>query len=149
MTQWSEAFPNLGEGSYETTSPPTPEYNCIAWAAEEDDRWWWPSRHATNAYWPPGLPRAETLENFRSAFRTLGYEPANDDKPEAGFEKVALYADANGTPTHMARQLETGVWTSKLGQAQDIEHVTLQDLEGGVYGYVAQVLKRPKTTNGV
>lgn len=73
---------------------------------------WWPFPHPTSAYWPPGEPRVETLDSFILAFRTLGYELAYHARLEPGFEKVAIYADANGTPTHMARQLESGAWTS-------------------------------------
>ncbi|WP_445301065.1 MULTISPECIES: DUF7689 domain-containing protein [unclassified Microcoleus] len=27
---------------YQVTRPKSQEYNCFAWAAEEDDRWWQP-----------------------------------------------------------------------------------------------------------
>jgi hypothetical protein len=57
-------------------------------------------------------------------------------------EKVALFADPAGIPTHAARQLASGQWTSKLGQAEDIEH-ELRALEGEIYGVVALILKRP------
>jgi hypothetical protein len=60
---------------------------------------------------------------------------------EAGFEKIALFADAQGNPRHGARQLATGLWTSKLGKAEDIEH-QLHDLEGTAYGSVVLVMKR-------
>ncbi len=44
-------------------------------------------------------------------------------------------------PTHVARQLPSGLWTSKLGNAEDLEH-TLDGLAGAVFGHVAAVLKR-------
>ncbi len=47
---------------------------------------------------------------------------------------------------HVARQLKEGMWTSKLGPDEDIEHNTLDALEGELYGAVTQVLKRPLTT---
>jgi hypothetical protein len=53
-----------------------------------------------------------------------------------------LFADAAGIPTHAARQLTSGAWTSKLGNAADIEH-ELRALEGEIYGVVALILKRP------
>ncbi len=43
----------------------------------------------------------------------------------------------------MARQVESGLWTSKLGSLEDIEH-SLEALEGSVYGAVAVLLKRPQ-----
>ena len=42
MTSIEAAFPALVGTGYFVTSPATPEYNCIAWAAGETDRWWWP-----------------------------------------------------------------------------------------------------------
>lgn len=143
MSPWLESdFPNLTDDSHEIKSPPARQYNCIAWAAEEDDRWWWPVP-SPFAYWPPGLPRVVTLENFILAFRIRGYEPTDNAQLEPGFEKVAIYVDDEGTPTHMARQLVSGTWTSKLGQQEDIDHDSLEDLEDGEYGRVAQILRRP------
>lgn len=132
------AFPRLEEEGYRQTSKHTPEYNCIAWAAGDADRWWWPS---PEAYWPPGIAEDATLECFVAAFRTRGYEPCADGALEDGFEKVALYADAAGIPTHAARQLPSGRWTSKLGTEVDIEH-TLPGLEGPAYGKVTVFLRR-------
>ncbi len=53
-----------------------------------------------------------------------------------------MFADALGLPTHAARQLASGRWTSKLGKAEDIEH-DLHDLEGDLYGIVVLLMKRP------
>jgi hypothetical protein len=47
----------------------------------------------------------------------------------------------DGEPTHAARQLPNGKWTSKLGRWQDIEH-ELDGLVGEMYGTVKQILKR-------
>lgn len=142
------AFPNLQFVHYEIQSPNSGDYNCIGWAAGEDDRFWWPHPSPTDGYWPPGVLREETLEGFIGAFRTLGYEPTDDEQLEPGFEKVTIYVGSNGEPLHMARQLNSGTWTSKLGQAVDIEHETLQGLEGQQYGHVAQILKRHYNSGG-
>jgi hypothetical protein len=69
------------------------------------------------------------------------------DELEAGFEKIALFANNQGIPLHAARQLPSGRWTSKLGELEDIEH-TLRDLEGEEYGSVALVMKRPSSADG-
>jgi hypothetical protein len=53
-----------------------------------------------------------------------------------------IYVDSSGTPTHMARQLSNGNWTSKLGDAEDIEHAQLEQLEGDIYGVAYQFLRR-------
>ncbi len=72
-----DCFPQLTELGYGITSPQTPRYNCIAWAAGDTRRWWWPDP-SPFAYWPPGIPRENTLPHFIEAFRTLGYEPCRD-----------------------------------------------------------------------
>lgn len=130
-------FPSL---RYEVTSPEDTSYNCVAWAAGDGTRWWWPV-NSSDAFWPQGAPRIPNLASFVAAFGALGYEPCDADGPERGFEKVAIYVRDN-TPTHMARQLSSGEWTSKLGEQEDIVHHRLRDLEGPTYGNVAQVLRR-------
>ena len=72
----------------------------------------------------------------------LGYTPCDGDVLEVGQVRIALYATTTGTPTHAARQLPDGRWTSKLGRWEDIEH-RLPDLEGESYGAVVQIMKRP------
>jgi hypothetical protein len=66
----------------------------------------------------------------------------DEESLEPGFEKVALFADSTGKPANASRQLPSGAWTSKLGNAEDIEH-ELHALEGEIYGVVALLLKRP------
>ena len=136
------AFPGLSARGYDVTSQQTPFYNCIAWAAGDSRRWWWPVL-SPMAYWPPSVPREETLKRFVEAFGTLGHEPCDNSGLEPGFEKVAIYAIPGGSPTHAARQLPSGYWTSKLGKWEDIEHHTIDGVESRDYGVVVQVLKRP------
>lgn len=45
-------------------------------------------------------------------------------------------------PTHVARQLDDGKWTSKLGSNEDIIHHTLDGLEGEKYGQVTTIMTR-------
>lgn len=85
------------------------------------------------------------LQRFIEAFRTLGYEPCDGAGLEPDVEKVAVYADDAGAPTHAARQLPTGAWTSKLGREEDIEHRDLTGVEGDEYGHVVQLLRRPRS----
>ena len=87
------------------------------------------------------MPRQETLEAFQQLFEGLGYAVCDHAEVELGYEKVALFADAQGVPLHAARQLPGGRWTSKLGTLEDIEHA-LQDLVGTEYGSVVRVMKR-------
>jgi hypothetical protein len=73
----------------------------------------------------------------------MGYQTCKDAKMESGYQKLALYVNAGGAPTHMARQLPSGNWTSKLGQQEDIEHSTVSEVEGPLYGTAVVFLKRP------
>lgn len=86
----------------------------------------------------------ESLAAFKAAFTTIGYGECDHESIEPGYEKVAFFASVAGVPTHAARQLASGLWTSKLGQLERIEH-ELRDLEGDSYGRVAMVMKRPST----
>ncbi len=133
------AFPLL-TGRYRHTSPQTPDYNCIAWAAGDSTRFWWPR---TPYYWPPGVARDETLAGFVAAYATLGYAPCDDGVFVAGQEKVALYGRPD-KPLHAARQLETGKWTSKLGSSVDIEHDSVLGVCSAQYGVLLQILARKR-----
>ena len=55
-----------------------------------------------------GVPRLETLGAFQDAFATLGYVAGERADLEVGFEKIVLFAEVDGTPTHAARQLRDG-----------------------------------------
>ena len=140
------ALPNLTDANCEVTSPFTRRYNCLAWAAGENFRNWWPDPQGIG-YWPPAVPREATTAAFLQAYGTLGFKLCFDGTPEAGFEKIALYgtgALGAETPTHAALQLETGEWTSKLGNFEDIKHVAASDVTGPVYGTVICYIARPR-----
>ena len=142
MPDFSQTFPLLDDNNHRPTSPITSEYNCIAWAAGEDDRWSWPGP-ADVTFWPAGVPRASTRDAFISAFETLGYSKCESGEVEQGVDKVVLYLDSASVPTHMARQLADGTWTSKLGQSIDINHFTLEAISGPAYGQAKVFLSRP------
>ncbi len=140
LHEWLVAeFPNLAETAYEVTSQPTDTYNCIAWAAGEDGYWWWPGR-----FWPKDVPPAVTRLAFIKAFAERGYVQCDGPDLEVGYEKVCLY-EKLGRPTHAARQLPSGTWTSKLGTAHDISH-EIDGLRGKRYGQPSVYLRRPIIT---
>ena len=136
-------FPALKKAGFDVTSPRDTGYNCVAWAAGDVTRWWWPAE-SPFAYWPAGVEREESLASFIGAFATLGYEPTTSDDHEPGFEKVAIFASRDGVPTHVARQIDDGSWTSKLGGLEDIRHIDVTGVAGGEYGEVIAFLKRGK-----
>ncbi len=123
------------------TGSATDTYNCIAWAANDTSKIWWP---VGGAYWPAGVPAEETISAFTAMFGTLGYVVGADEALEPGSEKVALFANAYDVPTHAARQLASGLWTSKIGELEVIEH-ELRALEGKEFGAVVVVLTRHLT----
>lgn len=131
-------FPKLDARTHRITSGVDPGYNCVAWAAGDSTRWWDdPSR----GYWPDDVEHDSSIEAYVELFRSLGFEPSGDSKPEPEFEKIALYAK-NGEFTHVARQLESGNWTSKLGMLEDIEHNDLESLASDLYGRPLVFLRR-------
>ena len=137
-----ENLPHLASEGYEVTSNPTDEYNCIAYAAGETDRWW---SHVTDAdyYWPEHASSTSSIASLIEVFTGLGYERCDDAVDEPGFSKVALYADRQGDWTHAAVQLPDGGWSSKLGSYEDISHRTPESLDPGCYGEVHCFMRRP------
>lgn len=133
------AFPNLKGTAYQLTSPATPSYNCIAWAAGFSDRWWWPDQ---DCYWPPTAPFETTLSAFIAAFVSCGYETCMNGDLDPHLEKVAIFT-SSGRPTHAARQLRDGQWTSKCGKSEDIAH-ELGGVTSAVYGTPSVFLARPR-----
>ena len=107
--------------------------DCIAWAAGEQDRWWWPDPTGQH-YWPDGAPCDESLQAFLHVFGELGYDLAGDDESAGASDVVALFAK-DGRVTHACRRVGDGRWTSKLGNLEDISH-DLRALEGNEYGRV-------------
>src|SRR5262245_51588686 len=99
-----EVFANLSASAI-VTSDETPEYNCFAWAVGVTDEFWEPGRT-----WPIDTPTAHEVQIVVEAYRTRGFEPCPDGSLEAGYEKIALYEDEDGDPTHAARQLPSGRW---------------------------------------
>lgn len=142
-------FPLLSRGSYAPKSVPTTDYNCIAFAAGDISRWWWPF---PGYFWPPNVPRAETLETFVALFESIGFtEHCDLSDLGPGRDRVAVFT-LSGKPKHAARQSPTGRWASKLGACLDLTH-PLHALEGPLYGQVTVILARPlhssSATNGL
>lgn len=132
-------FPNAK--SLDLTSARTLTYNCIAWAMGDTSKVWWPFGF-DDSYWPPGVNRSLKRVSFEDAFWCEGYRKCSDGALVEGTEKVCLYEN-NGKPTHAARQLPNGRWTSKLGPDEDVEH-DLNDLTGRRYGRPTVYFSRPR-----
>ena len=131
-------LPNLHAGNCRVTSQYDLRYNCLAWAASETFRNWWPDPMKIG-WWPTGVPRAITKEAFVAAYATRGFSLCVESALEPGIQKVAIYghrdpASGAEVPTHAALQLESGEWTSKLGRYEDIIHLDVIDVTGPAYG---------------
>jgi hypothetical protein len=135
----SPDFPRLTPQNHRITSPASIDYNCIAWSSGDTANWWQPG-----VFWPVHPhPDEYGIGVLEQAFQALGYADCGMDATlEPGFEKVALYGQSLYY-THASRQLPNGKWTSKLGKAEDIEHDTPDDVAGGEYGEVVEIMKRP------
>lgn len=147
LNLYSRSFPAMNAENTVETSRRTYSYNCIAWAAGDTLRQWWPDSEEVG-WWPEGIPREITLAAFVQAYGTLGFTICVGDGLEAGIEKIALYGKQgdNGStePTHAAIQLENGEWSSKLGGMEDIRHSSPEVVVGPEYGKVVCYLSRPR-----
>ena len=132
-------FPNLNDDNHSVMSPETDNYNCIAWAYGVSNKRMWPK--APDYYWPSEVTGIDELATLTQLYLDDGYEECENGEPEEGYKKVAIYVKED-RPKHAARQLESGRWTSKLGDWQDIEHDTLEVLEGESYGKATIFLKK-------
>lgn len=131
------SFPRLHENNHRQTSPADIRYNCIAWSAGDETRWWQPG-----VFGPFPVPREDCgIGALIEVFLFLGYEEGADESWQPDLEKVALYGSGLFY-THAARQLHGGKWTSKLGKLEDIEHLRPDDVAGGIYGEVVEIMKR-------
>jgi hypothetical protein len=149
-------FPGLPSGKAEKTSDRTGQYNCIAWAAQRDESHWWepidPKKREPWDYWPDGdVPLNYDFETFILLFEHAGFEKCPDDddgRLEIIYEKIAVYSN-DGEFTHVAAQLCSGAWTSKLGPEEDVRHYNLGCLEGGdQYGGIRRFMRKRCSASG-
>lgn len=134
-----DVFPNSFIEPFVVTSIATGNYNCIAWVLEDTEHFYWPDPKEF-FYWLPNISREENIETFVQLFSFHGYEISDNALKEKGYTKIALFAKDN-LPTHAARQLPNGLWTSKLGILEDVRH-TLSSISDGLYGSVVLILKK-------
>jgi hypothetical protein len=138
----SDQFPKLMKKDHTVTSDQDARYNCIAYAADITDKKFWPNWDPDYT-WPKDIPRAVTIEAFIAFYGQYGYSGPSDAGFDATKDKVAIFVDKRGTPTHAAKQIGPNKWASKLGNSYDIEHAR-DAVSGGLYGEMAHYLERPK-----
>jgi hypothetical protein len=139
-------FPRLKQEGYRPTSEVTDFPNCIGWALYDYNQYWDPAAMGVKGYyWPPGVPRDDSLASWIKVFEIHGYRICATAALETDIEKIAIYVEPQtGYPQHVARQKKSGVWVSKLGKGADIEHDKLEALNGDLYGTATLFMKRPR-----
>ena len=147
-SKWTDllvgAFPNLADEEFEIVDQPSERYNCIAYAAADTSKWWWPD--GIN-YWPPWATETDRIESLKEAFAGLGYEQCDQINPEASYNSIALY-EAHGAMQHAAVQMPNGRWRSKVGKGPVIEHRSPESLSGGIYGNPTVFMRRDTSVTG-
>ena len=88
--------------------------------------------------------RVELRARLYRRAAAVGFERAEGPASSESVALIALYVDFDGLVVHVARQEPDGKWRSKIGVLEDIEHDAPDALEGGEYGSVACVLRRPR-----
>jgi hypothetical protein len=135
---WSRSFPNLGK-EWEILAPATPKYNCISHTIGVYHRWEWPHKPGKDA----------TVADFDQLYGKYGYRRIStlDYSFDPRVQKIVLYGVQKGgtwAPTHGARMLADGTWTSKLGKGPLIRHKTPDSVNGEGYGRPIAVYIRVK-----
>lgn len=92
------------------------------------------------------MPIAFVVDSFIALYASYSYQLCASSELVPGFAKIAkiaIFVNPSGIPNHATRQQEDGTWSCKLGDWEDIEHVTIEALEGDFYGRVDAILRKP------
>lgn len=93
--------------------------------------------YAPGYFWPSDVQSPsgdDDLGAYVALFRSRGYVECDGPELERGFLKLAIYAKGE-TFHHVAKQLPTGEWSSKIGEAHDLRHQGLDALEDSAVFY--------------
>ncbi|TAE72750.1 MAG: hypothetical protein EAZ85_08915 [Bacteroidetes bacterium] len=97
-------FPNSKKEPFEITSPETPEYNCLAWAMHDTQRWW---DTEDDDFWID-TNKDNLLQTLIEMCQKLGFQICDNSQLKQNYEKIALFSVDNQYCTHVARQLNNG-----------------------------------------
>lgn len=129
-----KSFIYLGK-SFDVLGPANRKYDSFAWGLNVLDAWVWPGT---------------SVEDFDRLAADLGYrrQKGLDYTLSKNMDKLVLYgkkrADSTVEPSHLARQLADGSWSSKLGALPLIRHATPEDLSGSTCGVPIAVYTRAR-----
>lgn len=141
---YKQNFPNIKNNNFIITSENDDYYNCISWAYGMSEISLCPNRD--RYYWPDNISNTEHINSFIELYKVIKYESCSDGILEDGYEKICIYEKDN-IPTHASKQLQDGMWTSKMGIYNDVKHSVFA-LNGGLYGDITIYMKR-KITNDI
>jgi hypothetical protein len=93
----------------------TPRYNCVGFAIGDPN--WWDHVGEEGTTWPADLIGRGSLNDYLEVFRRHGFQTC--DRAEGtvampGWENIAIFHEG-GEFSHVAIQLASGCWVSKLG----------------------------------
>lgn len=134
--------PRVSADNCAITSRASKAYNCVAWVLADEKRWYEPTVSG-QYYWPSEGASNYSLESYAEMFVGQGFVACETPLPENGFQKIALYGKRSEF-SHVALQMPSGRWSSKLGGWEDVEHDTLEVLSGPIYGKPKLFMKRPE-----
>jgi hypothetical protein len=149
-------WPKLLADKFHFTSKKNVHYNCMTWAIAQDTV---SNENVTedDVFWMDMMmyfQHAHDLDPLNLDHSAKGYADClekhyrfticNNGEFEEGTEKIALYENKDHEWSHIARQLENGNWTSKMGKLEDIEHYSLEVLNGKLYGEPKLFMGRPR-----
>jgi len=113
---------------WSAASDPVGTYNCFGFALGYN-QWWEPPVFIDElianeeAIWPLGLSESLDIDNYIAAARTERFYVSQDAMWEESCDTIMLYFTTNDRKfQHAARQVSSGVWSSKLGTGSDITH---------------------------
>ena len=140
-------LPRLRNGGYEITSDQADQPNCIGYALGSNlyfdpvaiGGW------LAGYYWPPDIGDDYSVETSLRLFGLFRFQECDGGDLEPGMEKIAIYIGEDQETSHVALQLPSGEWTSKLNKLEDIRHRTLDELiSPPEYMAVAKFMSRPR-----
>lgn len=135
LSHLEDRIPALKNATYQKTSEPDGNYNCVAHVFDDRSRPWSPSLDLYSwAFWPDDIPSLPSQSAFRALFAKYGYEDCETGDPEDGYEKIAIF-EKHGLVSHVARRQGRGWWSSKLGDEEDIAHESTEAVTGSGFGY--------------
>lgn len=139
-----EWCPRLKGTNWRITSRSARRYNCIAWAAGDNRRRW---DIGKGSYWPKGAILDYCFSCLVNAYIAEGFSVCTTEEGRAfddKFDTVVLY-ESSGYWEHAAKLLKSGMWSSKLGDFEDIEHPTPESVGGTDYGEPLLYMRRKKS----